>query len=83
MSDTGTAMIGISVARVAEEDKDDDADKNEGLKQRLDDLVDRVRHEDGRVVGDPVVDIVREARLEFSQFGADALGDIDRIRSGA
>ena len=49
---TGTASVGINVARNAEEEKDDEHHENERLDQGLLYLVDRILDEHRRVVGD-------------------------------
>ena len=80
ISDTGTAMIGISVARsLPRKRKTTMRDQDEGLDQRVDDLLDGVLDEDGGVVDDVVVEILREARGSArSSVGAHRVGDLRR-----
>ena len=68
ISETGTAISGMMVARSdAEEQEDHDDDEDEGLDQRLDHLVNALLDEHGGVVGDLVVDALRERLLRVVQ----------------
>ena len=65
ISDTGTAISGISVARsIAQEQEHHDHDQHERLDQGVDHLVDALEHERGRIVGGLVGDALGELRLQ-------------------
>ena len=64
ISDTGTAISGISVARTLPRNRKTTIDdQDERLDQGVDHLVDALLHERRRVVGDLVGDALRELGL--------------------
>ena len=72
ISETGTAISGMRVARKLPRNRiDDDDDEDERLEQRLHHLLDALLDEDRRVVGDLVVDALGERRLQPLQRRAD------------
>ena len=66
-----------------QEDQHHDDDERHGLVDGLDQLMDGLCDELGRVVADVVVEPFREARLQLDHGVLDALGGRQRIRSGA
>ena len=58
-----------------QEENDHEDDQRDGLEQRLDDLVDRVAHELGRVVDDLVVDALGHGGLQLGHGLAHVVGD--------
>ena len=80
---TGTASVGISVARTLPKNREHDQHhEDERLDQRLLHFVDRVLHEGGRIVGDLPGQIVGKTLLQFGKLVAHRFQRRDRVRAG-
>ena len=67
---------------VLQEDQHDHGHQAHRLQQRLHDVDDRLADERRGVVGDLVVDAVREARLQLLHLGPDPVGHVQRVGAG-
>ena len=65
-----------------EENDDDENDEKDRFKKRVDDRVDGLVHEDGRVIGDSVVQVLGELGLELLHLFTDALRKGEGVRPG-
>ena len=83
MSDTGTAIIGISVARQrCRKTKTTRITSSAASTIVMHDFVDR-RLDDARgVERDEVVDVLREAALQLGHRALDRGGDVERVGAG-
>ena len=63
----------------AQEKKNDDYDDEEGLAERLYDLLDRVFDINGAVVGDTCLEAGGKVFFDFLHLAADAFDDIQRV----
>ena len=82
ISDTGTASIGISVARqFCRNRKTTMTTRIMRLCQRLDDLLDALRDRQRRIEGVDEVEVARESLAQQIHLFADAGGDFERVRA--
>src|SRR5262249_53374702 len=82
-SDTGIAMTGMMVARQLCRNKEHDAHhQQDGHENRDDDLVDRLRDEDRRVIDDDRVDAGRKILLQLLHRRHDLMIDSERVGAG-
>ncbi len=80
----GTASSGMIEARQVCRNKiTTSTTSTTASKQRMHHGLDRVAHEDGRVIDDAVIEPVREILLQFLHGRADAIGDFDRVGAGS
>ena len=83
ISDTGTAMIGISVARqLCRNTNTTSSTRNAAAPSVMHHLVDRRLHEARRIEGDALRDALREAVRQFTDSGAHGVRDLERVGAG-
>ena len=80
--ETGTARSGIRVARQLCRKMYDEDHENDGDHQRLDDLLDPLRHGARRVQSNRVVDAARQPLPLLGEEGLHAFGGLHGIRAG-